>query len=184
MFDRVFDAIGPTDFIEEIWVRDLVDVTWGMLRWRRVLAALLRGEVWEETNNEATSLVEDQAQVMEGSEKEEMDRLLDPLLTWEERVAKYPDENKKFQELCSAAKSTLNMDLIQARVLRDNLNTIERFENLITIAQRRIAEVIHELDRHRFVQKQLNSSHDREGIKFGAVEPKMIEGKAINKKVA
>ena len=76
------------------------------------------------------------------------------------------------------------MDLIQARVLRDNLNTIERFENLITIAQRRIDEIIRELARHRVVQKQLNSFHDREEIKFGAVEPKMIEGKAINKKVA
>ena len=26
ILDRVFGAVGPTDFIEEIWVRDLVDV--------------------------------------------------------------------------------------------------------------------------------------------------------------
>ena len=40
ILDRVFDAIAPTDFLEEIWVRDLVDVTWTMIRWRRLLAVL------------------------------------------------------------------------------------------------------------------------------------------------
>jgi hypothetical protein len=185
MFDRVFDAIGPTDFIEEIWVRDLVDVTWAMLRWRRTLAALLTDEVWEETNDLATPLAEDQAQLMEGSEKEEMDRLLDSNseLSWEARVAKYPHANEKFQKLWSAAKSTLNMDLIQARVLRRNLDTIERIENLVLIAQRRIDEVIRELDRHRVIRKQLNSLRDSEGPKLKVVEPKLIEGKT-NKKVA
>ena len=69
-------------------------------------------------------------------------------------------------------------------MLRNGLDMIEKIDNLIAIAQRRIDEVIRELDRHRFMQKQLNSFQDRQGSKLETVEPKMIEGKALNKKVA
>jgi hypothetical protein len=54
---------------------------------------------------------------------------------------------------------------------------------LIAIAQRRIDEVIRELDRHRVVRGQLNKfSVAVDGTK--AAPPKMITGKAIDKKVA
>jgi hypothetical protein len=41
MFSRVATAIGPRDFIEEIWVDDLTDATWNLFRWRRIKAARL-----------------------------------------------------------------------------------------------------------------------------------------------
>jgi hypothetical protein len=184
MLEHVFSDLRPTDFIEEIWVRDLVDVTWSMFRWRRILAALMSEEVWERSNGLASSLAEAQTKLMEGSEKEEMDKLLDSELSWEARVEQNPRANEKFQQLWSAAKSTLNMDTIQASVMRENLDMIEQIENLILISQRRIDEVIRELDRHRIMQKQLNSFQDRETPKFGAVEPKLIEGQTTNKQVA
>ena len=186
MLDRVFRAIAPTDFIEEIWARDLVDVTWEMFRYRRLLAALMSDEVWEDVNHKACSRAEAETELMEGTEKEEMDKLLDSNsgLSWETRVAQNPRTNEKFQKLWSSAKSTLNMDLIQGRVMLNNLDTIERIENLIMIARRRFDEVFRELDRHRIMQKQLNSFQDREQSKFGAVEPKLIEGQTTNKKVA
>jgi hypothetical protein len=68
--------------------------------------------------------------------------------------------------------------------MRSNLHLIEQIENLIVIAQRRIDQVMRELDRHRLTQKQLNSFQDRAAYKVGAFEPKLIEGKATNKKVA
>jgi hypothetical protein len=186
ILDRVFGAIGPTDFIEEIWVRDLVDVTWEMLRWRRILAALVSEQVSESVNDEAASLAEAQTEMMEGPEKADMEKLpdSDSEFSWETLVAKYPRANKKFQELWSSAESTLDKDLIQARVMNDNLDMIERVNNLIMIAQRRIDEVIRELDRHRFMQKQLNSFQDRQPPKLETAEPKLIEGKATNKKIA
>jgi hypothetical protein len=143
-------------------------------------------EVWETVNDSATSLARAETELMKGPEKEEMERLLDSNseFSWETRVAKYPGANKKFQELWSAAKSTLNIDLIQGRVLRRNLDTIEQISDLIMIAQRRLDEVIRELDRRRVIRKQLNSFQDLGAVKFEAVEPKMIEGKALNKKVA
>ena len=61
---------------------------------------------------------------------------------------------------------------------------IERINDLIIIAQRRIDEVMRELDRHRFMRAQLNSLQDRQGSKLATGKPKLIEGKALNKKVA
>ena len=86
---RLFSALEPTDFIEEIWARDIVDVIWSLCRLRRILAAFLAAEVWEEVNDKASSLVEDDPELMEGTEeqKEEMARLIDPepeLISWEE----------------------------------------------------------------------------------------------------
>jgi hypothetical protein len=185
LLERVFDAVEPADFIEEIWARDLADVTWSMFRLRRILAALLDNKVRDEVNDEASSRAEQEAKFLEGTEKEEMDRLLDQNsgLDWEDRVAQYPRANDKFQALWSRAKSGLNFDLIQARVITYNLDQIERIESLIAIAQRRIDEVIRELDRHRLVRGQLNKfSVAVDGTK--AAPPKMITGKAIDKKVA
>src|SRR5262249_721597 len=146
-------------FIEEIWARDLADVTWSMFRLRRILAALLDDQVCDEVNDEASSRAEKEAKkLLEGTEEEEMDRLLDENseLDWEERVARYPRANDKFQALWSKAKSDLNFDLMQARVFTRNLDRIERIETLIAIAQRRIDEVIRELDRHRVIRGQFN----------------------------
>ena len=87
------------------------------------------------------------------------------------------------EALWDKAESELNVDLIQARVITDNLDTIERIESLIAIAQRRIDEVIRELDRHRVIRAQLNKfsvAIDAANV----VQPKLITGKVINKKVA
>ena len=108
ILDRVFAAVAPTDFIEEIWVRDLVDVTWTMLRWRRLLAVLLSEEVSEKATDELMSLAEAQTELMEGPDKEEMEALLDdsaPGYDWDTQASKYPRADKKFKELCSSAES-------------------------------------------------------------------------------
>jgi len=158
-----------------------------MFRWRRILATLLAEDVSKETNDQAVSLAEAQTELMDGPEKEEMDRLLDSNSqhSWEVRVAKYPRANEKFQELCTSAKSTLNMDLIQAKVMRYNLRFIEQVEALIATAERRIDEVIRESDRHRIIQEQLNNFEAATSLAASkTAQPKMIEGKIANKKVA
>ena len=39
--ERVADAVGPTDIVEWIWVKDIVDLTWEVNRARRAQAVLL-----------------------------------------------------------------------------------------------------------------------------------------------
>ena len=41
LLKRLIDLIKPTDIIEEILIRDYVDLTWERLRWRRGKAKLL-----------------------------------------------------------------------------------------------------------------------------------------------
>ena len=42
LLKRVTDLLRPTDVIEEIYVRDLVDLTWERFRWRRGKAKLIQ----------------------------------------------------------------------------------------------------------------------------------------------
>jgi hypothetical protein len=176
---RVFSAVQPTDFIEEIWARDLADVSWNLLRLRRVQAAFLSAQVSDAAsdaaNTEATSLAEAEAELMEGSEKEEMVRFLkDDSLSWEKLVAQNPRANEKFQGLWASAMSNLDMDAIQAKVMLREFDKIEQIENLIAITERRFDAIIREMDRHRVLRVHF----------VEAEKPKMIEQKMPNKKVA
>jgi len=166
----VFSAVNPTDFIEEIWIHDIVDVTWNLFRLRRIQAAFLTAKVSADANDQACALAEAQPELMEGTEeeKEEMKKLLDSdsELSWETRVAQYPRANEKFQKFWASAESTLDKDAIQAKIMIDELDTIEQFEHFITIAQQRFDAVIREMDRHRVVC---------DSVKLVEVEkPKMI----------
>ena len=42
MRDQISAAVGPLDFLEEIWVNDVVNLVWETLRLRRLRAALLQ----------------------------------------------------------------------------------------------------------------------------------------------
>jgi len=36
LLNAIWSDVGPTDIIERIWVRDVVDDTWAVFRWRRL----------------------------------------------------------------------------------------------------------------------------------------------------
>jgi len=183
---RVSGAVGPTDFIEEIWARDLVDVAWGIFRLRRIEAAFLTEEISEVVNDKASELAEADPELMEGSEKEKesMQRLLDSdsELSWEERVAQNPRAIEKFQEFWESARSTLDMNEIQANVMINNLEKVERIERLIMIAEGRLDDIIREIDRHRIMQNR-HKVVDVEQAEFTTAKPKSIV-RRITKKVA
>jgi hypothetical protein len=48
---RVSGAVKPKDFLEEIWVRDIVDLTWETLRMRRIKARLVSERLTTENLN-------------------------------------------------------------------------------------------------------------------------------------
>jgi hypothetical protein len=45
--DLIWRFSGPSDVIEEIWTRDVVDITWEVLRWRRLKAGLLTARMMD-----------------------------------------------------------------------------------------------------------------------------------------
>jgi hypothetical protein len=179
MLDRVVNAIGPRDFIEEIWARDLADVGWQLFRWRRIQAAYLADQVADAADEQASRL----AIAKTESLKEDMDRFLTSELRRDERAASHPRANEKFQELTAAAKSALDMDLVHAGVIRTHLYSIQQIESLIGTAQQRIDEIMRELDRHRMMQKHFsNSPHSQTHL--DDTPPKMIAGKPTTEEAA
>jgi hypothetical protein len=170
MLDGVIGAIGPQDFIEEIWARDLADVGWQLFRLRH--AAYLADQVAGAIDEQASQLAIAETESLQGTEKEEMDGFLASELCGDEHVASRADE--KFRELTASAKSTLNMDLVQAGVIRTHLYSIQQIESLIGTAQQRIDEIVRELDRHRMMQKQFNNSPLPQQLNVDNAQPKMI----------
>jgi hypothetical protein len=184
---RISSAVRLIDIIDEIWARDLTDAAWTLFRLRRIQAAYLSAEVFDDANDKASSLAEAETELMVGTEKEELKRLLDSNseLSWETRVAQNPRANEKFQELWSSAMATLDMDEIQAKIIVPRLDTIERIEHLIMLAEQRFDAVIREMNRHRVMQKHLDSNvKNFEEAEFKTVKPKPIIRKITNKKVA
>ena len=188
LLSRISDAVAPTDFIEEIWVRDLADVTWTLLiRLRRVQAAFLEAEIYDDVNEAASSIAEADPKLIEGTkeQKQEMERLLgsESELSWAALIEQNPRANEKYQNFWDAAESTLDKDAIQAKVMVHNLDTIERIENLIRVAQQRIDAIIREMDRHRLMRKHYDSAQVIEEADFRTINPKMVAPKLTNKKV-
>jgi hypothetical protein len=163
---RVFDAIAPTDFIEMIWARDLVDITWTIFWMRRIEAAYLTARMPEDVRTDAAWLAEAKTEQLEGSEKVEMNRLMDGTsgLSWEARSAENPRAREKFEKLCASA-----MNEIQAKVVVREFGKIESIEHMIFIKERRFDEIIREIDRHRDTRKQRGSVQVIEEAEFKTV---------------
>ena len=79
MVARVYAALEPRDFIEEMWVHDLVDEAWKIFRSRRLLAAFLTDKVWDEVNLKASEKAKTDPKLMEGAEKVEMKKFSTPI---------------------------------------------------------------------------------------------------------
>jgi hypothetical protein len=186
MVTLISNAVKPTDFIEEIWARDLADTAWSLFRLRRIQAAYLSAKVWDIANDKASSLAEAEPELMEGPEKEEMSRLLssDSDLSWESLATQNPRAYEKFQNFWASAKATLDMEKIQADVMVRGLDTIERIERLIMLAEQRFDAIVRELDRHRITQKLRDGVQEAEEAEFKTVITKPNIRKITSKKAA
>src|SRR6516162_4353675 len=96
---RVSGAVKPTDILEEIWVRDIVDLVWEALRLRRLKVKLIT------------------AAAHKG-----LERILGPLVNWNKRdelvrgwVARKPTVMKEVDKLLASAG--LAMDAVMAQTL-------------------------------------------------------------------
>ena len=128
---RFSATIKPKDFLEEMWTRDVVDLTWDILRMRRLKAALL------------TSVM-----------SEGMDKILRQLLDWEEAhelseawSARDPEAIKSVDALLAARG--LTMELAAARGFEASIGTFERIDQIAMAAEARRNSALRELERHR-----------------------------------
>jgi hypothetical protein len=114
-----------------MWTRDVVDLTWDILRMRRFKAGLL------------TSVM-----------SEGMEKILKRLLDWEEAdelskawSARDPEAIKAVEELLAARGQT--MELAAARGFEARIEIFERIDRMAMAAEARRNSALRELERHR-----------------------------------
>jgi hypothetical protein len=128
---RVANALRPADALEEVWVRDIVDLIWEVFRLRRLKAGLIAAAAHEGVAELLSPLMRDcnVKALAEG---------------WAARDAKSVD---KVNEALAGAGFTL--DHVAARTFALRLFDFERIERMLTVAEQRRAAALRELDRHR-----------------------------------
>ena len=131
LLDRISRTVKPTDAIEEIWVRDVVDLTWETFRLRRLKVSLL-----EVNLHKGLAIV------------------LKPMLGYsnaadlsKDWAARDPNAIKKTEALLASAG--LTMDAVLAQTLAAEIDHVDRIDRMIMSAETRRNITLREIDRHR-----------------------------------
>jgi hypothetical protein len=131
LLTRISTAMKPTDILEAIWVREVLDLVWETFRLRRLKWTLLT------------------ATAVEG-----LTKVLQPLIGWGQGddlarawAAREPSAIKRVEKILASAD--LNMDAVMAQTLSVKLDDIERIDRMIAMAETRRNMTLREVDRHR-----------------------------------
>jgi ribosomal protein L12E/L44/L45/RPP1/RPP2 len=128
---QVTAAVEPVDVIEELWVRDVVDLAWEGLRLRRLKTDLLVASTRAGLHAVLDGLV---------GFKE-----VGPLVNgWYRRD---PEIIRTVEDVLETAG--LSMDHASAKTLSTQLDDVERIDRMIANAEARRHVVLREVDRHR-----------------------------------
>lgn len=150
---RISGTLKPADILEEIWVRDVVDLVWDAFRLRRLKAHLLA------------------AAAHEG-----MAQLIGPLLKWDHTfdlaVGWTLREEAAVQTVeATLAAAGLTMDAVMARTLGLKIHEIERIDRMTMAAEARRNAILREIERHRasFARTLRRAVEDVEDADFKVV---------------
>ena len=127
---RIAAAVRPADILEEIWVRDVVDLVWDVVRLRRLKAGLF-----------VAAASDGMAAVLRGLGAMFADGMA---RRW---AAREPTAVGDADEYLAAAG--LGPDAVVARTFAVNIDTFERIDRLIMAAEARRAAALREIDRRR-----------------------------------
>jgi hypothetical protein len=128
---RISEAVKPEDFLEEIWVRDVVDLTWDCLRMRRLKAALL-------TSTTCDGLQDLLMPVLGRPAATELSQ------EWSKRS---PEAVNKVDEQLAAMG--LSIEAAIAHALARRIDHFERIDRMIMNAELRRNAALREVERHR-----------------------------------
>jgi hypothetical protein len=132
---RFLAAAKRRDFIEEILARDAIDLSWEILRLRRLKAGLLR--------------VASGAGVRSITAK--LGFKTSPMRSFDDFSAKWMSEDTatrgEFQKLLKTAG--LTMEDVMAEALCSKISTFECFDRMLASAEARRNNALREIDRHR-----------------------------------
>jgi hypothetical protein len=165
LLERVSSTIKPSNVFEEIWVRDVVDITWEIFRWRRAKTVLVMNGVPDALEGALLPIFRPKGEPWYPQALTEL-------------VGKWAAGDSaaisKVEKLLASAK--LTMDMIVHRAFVNAIETIELIDRLTTIAENRRNASLHEIERHRasFAEVLRKGILDVEDADFQSIEPKAI----------
>ena len=129
---RIYAAVKPEDAIEEIWVRDILDLLWETVRLRRFKARLM----YVAAHQGLESILRPRVPGMFS-----VDHLVQG---WAQRDPEIVKEVKRVLRSAGLAEED-----IAAQTLADNCDTFEKIDRLIMQTETRRHVVLREIDRRR-----------------------------------
>jgi hypothetical protein len=129
---RVTGILKPVDVLEEVWVRDVVDLVWEALRLRRLKASasLLAGCAYQGVQKVCFTLG--------AANPFELSR------SW---AAREPETVASVDEALSSAG--LSMDTVMARTFTENIDYIDRMERMTMAAEARRNAALTQIEHYR-----------------------------------
>ena len=126
----VTETVRPRDFIEELWVGDVVYLTWELIRLRRAKITLVNARMQDGLEAVLISIKD--------PDSAELARL------WRARDRHGTDEVE-----AALKHAGLSMDAAVAETFAMNLDEMERFDRMIMSAEARRDAILREVARHR-----------------------------------
>jgi hypothetical protein len=129
---NIVDASKPRNAIEEYLIRDVIDLTWETLRFRRLKAGILRAS-------------------MDAGVRAILDGVGVP---YEDRGALAErwaagDKNARKKIDAILTKAGLTIDDVTAKTLTSQMDNFERLDRMLSSAEARRNNALREIDRHR-----------------------------------
>lgn len=154
---EVSGNLKPSDIFEEIWVREIVDLIWESVRWRRLINDIVAAALLPALERILQPLLQNQPNPAPG--KSWMAQLHAMKATRDDHhklaaawAANDPTAIKRVNDLLASAGMT--MQRVVAQAATREIDKIECFNRLIANAEARRDALLHEIERHRFVFAQ------------------------------
>ena len=172
---RVSGNLKPSDIFEEIWVREIADLIWESLRWRRHLASFLATAIARVLERILKPIAQNQPEVPRDTSFLGKLRAAEASLNAGSTLAADwavgdPAAIERVNALLASAG--LTMDNVIAQATASELDKIERFNRLIASAEGRRNALLREIEHHRqpFAQRLRAEVHKIENAEFETVE--------------
>jgi hypothetical protein len=170
--ERIVALAQPKDPIEEFLTRDVVDLTWEILRSRRLKGGLLRAAVSKGVHRILLTIGYGRDQWGPGNDS--VDYFAEK---WASGNA---DRRREFEEILK--NSGFTMDEVMAEAFAAVIDPFERIDRLLASAEARRNNALREIDRHRealgaAVRRGVDEVQDAE---FQDVETGSVGGGALS----
>jgi hypothetical protein len=131
ILERISADVAPGDFVEKIWVRNVVDLVWESIRLRHL-----------------------KSQLLHAAAHEGLARVLTPLLDWTSagqlsRTWASGDEEAVCEVERLLGRAGLTIDAVMAHTLAARIDDVERIDRMATIAEARRDAVLREIRSRR-----------------------------------